>query len=523
MGTLVLTAVPKPAVASDADSPIQVKSAFTTSLKSVITSAAAVATKASSAATAGSTAATAVATAAQQTKDYVLDTLVWQIGNLAIKSMTKSVVNWINSGFEGSPAFVTDLEKNLQNVGDTVAQHFFDELATNLRTNSPFQDKVLDAVRLGYYLHTSKESFYTKNPYTLNTVSADDKAFLKGDFMQGGWNAWFATIINPANNPYGSQRLAEESLGNVVANATGQRVQELNWGKGFLSWRGDCIQYEGGNDTLTSAPVCTRNAAGELSCTPGKTTVVSLDGREKCLKNEIETPGSVVVDQLNTTFGANVNRLVSADEINEIVGALLNQLVSQVLGGGGGGSGSGSGGLRGLSRASAGGGSSYINQATGSTEATTTASVSSSFEATVNDQKNKIATFSSNWTKIGDAADAAKRCTNTGSPTPQEVSDRAGAAKGKAATAIAELDKILAAAEAAKEAPSGEQVSLLLNLSTTYQDLLTSGTLPTADEISESYTQSQDTGGTEPASLFSRMTALSTSSSCTQPVDSTRN
>src|SRR5690606_32479796 len=87
--------------------------------------------------------------ASMYTLEYVLDTLAWQAANLAIESMTKSLVNWINSGFQGSPAFVTDLNNNLRGVGDAVANQFFNELAMAYGDIqlSPFQDKVLDAVR----------------------------------------------------------------------------------------------------------------------------------------------------------------------------------------------------------------------------------------------------------------------------------------------------------------------------------------------------------------------------------------
>ena len=85
----------------------------------------------------------AVNSAAEYTLEYVLDGLAWEVANLAIQSMTKSIVNWINSGFEGSPAFVTDLRTNLRGVGDAVAARFFEELANQEIATTPFQDKVL--------------------------------------------------------------------------------------------------------------------------------------------------------------------------------------------------------------------------------------------------------------------------------------------------------------------------------------------------------------------------------------------
>lgn len=494
--------VPQTARASDVDSPIQVA-------KSIFTSIQAKATAIATGLTAGSTASSAVANAALSTKEYILDTLAWQVGKLAIQSMQKSLLNWINSGFQGSPAFATDLNKNLRGVGDAVANRFFQELSSQDITTSPFQDKILDTVRLGYYLSTSPESFYTRYPYTLNQVSPDAKAFLAGDFSQGGFNAWFATVMNPQNNPYGARDLANRVLSQTVAGATNNRVQELGWNKGFLSWKGECKEYDGGNQELTTAPVCTTNSAGELSCTPGDTTVVSLDGREKCLENEIETPGSVIVEQLNHTLGSNVDQLVTADEFNEIIAALLNQLVGHVLGA------NGSGGLRGVSRPSAGGGPSFLDQATsGTQQASTTSSVSKNFTFTISDQREHILAFQEAWIRIRTAADAAlAKCGAGKTPDPQPVIDRAGTLLTKASNALAALDAIQALIDEANNA-AGEQTAKLLEVSTQYQNLLSSGTLPTAEETAEAQTEAADTADLEPGSLYSQFTRMSTSTDC---------
>lgn len=418
----------------------------------------------------------AVETSTSNTKEYVLDTLAWQVANLAIESMTKSLVNWINSGFEGSPAFVTDLNQNLRGVGDAVAAQFFDELSQQTIATTPFQDQVLDTVRLGYYLRTSPESFYTRYPYTLNQVSPDARAFLDGDFSQGGFNAWFETVMNPQNNPYGAEDLANQALENAVANATSNRLQELSWNRGFLSWRGECEQLAEGADAI------------------------ELSGADPCLSYEVRTPGSVIMEQLNTQLGAGVNRLVSADEFNEIIGALLNQLVLQVVGGGDGG------GLRGTSQPSSGGGGSFFDQNSGG--GTGSSNIAGTFSATVERQIAQIEAYRAAWEKIRTAAEAARnRCGAGGSPDPQEVLDRAATALVKAADALAALNTIKADLDAVR-AQGGNQSDALLNVSNAYNTLTTSGTLPTPEEIAEAQAESRDSGDDEPSSLYTQMTRM---------------
>lgn len=427
----------------------------------------------------------AVFGSSENVKEYVLDTLAWQAANLAIESITKSTVNWINSGFQGSPAFVTDLNYNLRGVGDAVAAQFFEELGNQTIATTPFQDKVLDTVRLGYYLSTSPESFYTRYPYTLDQVSANDRAFLEGDFSQGGFNAWFATVMNPQNNPYGAQDLADQELARAVANATNNRLQELSWNRGFLSWRGECNEY---------AP------QGEEGYLPGDAPPadlsIDLSGEEACQGYEIETPGSVIMEQLNDQLGTGVNRLVSADEFNEIIGALLNQLASQVLGGS-------SGGLRGVSRPSSGGGGSFFDQTGGS--GGSGAAIARSFSATIVSQRQTVDTYRANWEKIRTAANLAEqRCGANGQPNPQVILGQAAAALAKAADAIAALEAIQAKIAEAS-AQGGDQTLALLAITEEYNALINSNTLPTPEEIAEAQTQSQDTGTTTPGSLYSQL------------------
>lgn len=421
------------------------------------------------------------AAAATNTLEYVLDGLAWQVANLAIQSMTKSIVTWINSGFEGSPAFVTDLRTNLRGVGDAVANRFFQELSNQEIATTPFQDKVLDAVRLGYYLRTSPESFYTRYPYTLNQVSPDARAFLEGDFSQGGWDAWFSTVMNPQNNPFGAQELANEALENAVAGATGDRLEELSWNRGFLSWRGKCT-----------------SPAPEGSAT-------NLSGEDSCLGYEIRTPGTAIMDSLNKVKNVPFDRLVSADEFNEIIGALLNQLALAILGGGEGG-----GGVRSLTQPGAGGGGTFFDR---NTEDRDTSSLSNNFAATITRQIDQVIAFQAAWERIRGAAAAAQTRCESGTPSPGPILARSTDMLTKAANSLAILREIESDMAEAR-ALGGNQTATLLDVTQRYNEFVSSGQLPTPEEFAEAQTESVDTGLIEPGSLYSQMVRLSNSVSC---------
>lgn len=468
LGSLLLvssvSALPQTAHAADYDSPLQVFNSLVTS----------------------------VSTAAEKVLNYTLNGLAWEVANLAIESITKSTVNWINSGFQGSPAFVTDLKQNMRGVADTIAGRFFDELNQTEFGRSPFQDPVLDAVRLGYYLRTSPESFYVRYPYTLDQVSSDDRAFLRGDFSQGGFNAWFATVMYPENNPFGMNILLNEQLENAIGSGISIRTQELDWSKGFLSWRGDCI---------ATAP------NPEANDTPGGgVSPFDLASEEPCIDYEVLTPGSVIENRLNKALDAGQERLIVADDFNEIISALLNQLVGQVLGGD-------SGGLRGVSRPSTGGGSSFLDRSTDpALNPGNSANTGAAFAATIAEQREILEVFQANWEKIRNAAEAARtRCGVEGEPNPEGVITRAENALVKAVNSIAayrDLEDRIAAAIAA----GGNQSVAITGIVSDFTQLNGSDTVPSGAEIAEAQIESQDTGDAEPGSLYSQMNRMASRS-----------
>ena len=57
-------------------------------------------------------------------KEYGLDAIGFMLANIVIGRVAASTVNWINSGFKGSPAFMTNPEAFFGNMGDKIAGQF---------------------------------------------------------------------------------------------------------------------------------------------------------------------------------------------------------------------------------------------------------------------------------------------------------------------------------------------------------------------------------------------------------------
>ncbi len=433
-------------------------------------------TKISTSITATNTGVSAVNATRQTISDTILKPLAWALAQAAIHSMTQSIVNWINSGFHGSPAFATDIKQNLRNLGDAAADMFLDQLKVqggiDLRT--PFQDQVANAVRDSYYKQGRMET-----SYNLNQLSSDPKGFINGQFGKGGFNAWFGTVLNSDNNPIGALYKAKNGLSNAVSEVRTNQLHELDWGHGFLSWRGSCA-------VKAPAP-----AAGAPA--------TSLNSKDTCLTYNIETPGSIIENQLGITATSPLRQLELAQSINQIVAALAGQLVSHIMGGGG---------LRSASNPSSGGGGSPVYQATVSSDsAASSATLADGFLQAVNDERAQVVGFQSNWQTIKTAALTAQTaCASSGSQPStsdstvtvsvriQQILNSANDALSRAAASLTEIDSIKKNADAATDPNSTTQGTSIASITQQYERLTSSSTLPSAQEMDYASTQSQNSG-----------------------------
>lgn len=274
---------------------------------------------------------TAANTTNQVSKECILDSLVILAREILIKQITTSIVNWINSGFEGSPAFVTDPKRFLQDTADAaVGEYIFGSSLGFLC--EPFAYEV----KLALLLEFNNDVYVPR--CTLSDVIDNTDNFIDDLDKNFRWDVWAEMTQNPSNNPYGSYVNAKLQISDDVAKALNIEKDKLNWGNGFLSYK-----------KCDGKSVLTAQDYNESDKQAGDFTINEKTG-EVCI---IKTPGSVINAQLNDTLSTGTTQLELADEINEIIGALLAQLAKQVVG---------PEGLGGLSSSSYSGGSSYTSK-----------------------------------------------------------------------------------------------------------------------------------------------------------------
>ncbi len=412
----------------------------------------------------------------------LLAPIAWTLSRAAIQSIVASTVRWINSGFNGSPGYVTNLSETLSSVADAQANIYFGQLLnSNALIRSPYQDQVYQYIRNNYQKSTARDAILGAHEYDLDLHTVNASGFLAGATTQGGLNAWFAAITNPANTPVGAMQIAQNELAASVIGAQEERKTELNWSQGILSFRGKC------NSSTSS-------------------NTVSLSSAEPCYGASIQTPGSIIKASLDKTFGSGIDSLVSAKDFDEIVSALLSQLILHISGG--------AGSLRGLSDPSSStGGTTYFNQ-TDPSQAAANTSVSSDFASILTSQTTQMQQFQSQWQTIYTAAQAAQSSlnsqscpmnSNTLTNVVRPVIDQATTEISNAQTTLSTLSTIQSELPVSGSQDSTAKITKATN---DYSAMLASATTPSTSDLTYASAQSTDTGTSTPASLYTQMNQI---------------
>jgi hypothetical protein len=226
------------------------------------------------------------------------DAIGLTIGKTLIRQFTKSVVSWINTGFQGNPSFVTDPAGFFINTADIAAGKFIEGSELGF---------LCDPIHIRLALNISySASFKDRITCTLTEVVQNLENFSQ-DFTQGGWDGWFSMTQHPANNPWGEYYVAKVEMDRRIAEAVGLKQDDLQRSGGFLSWQ-ECLDPPLTQDDVEDG------ATGE------------------CQEyGPIRTPGKVIESQLESSLDSDLSQLELADDFDEIIGALTSQVIKQVI------------------------------------------------------------------------------------------------------------------------------------------------------------------------------------------------
>jgi len=245
----------------------------------------------------------------------VANCLINVIAKVALQQITISVVNWINSGFNGQPSFVNNFQQFFTNVADLAAGQFIQGTALSFLC-SPFKLQIKVAIAQSYANRGAQSCSLTGIINNINN-------FMNGSFStQGGWPGLLTFTTVPTNNPYGAFAYAQAGLSTAQANATANAKNNIS-PTGFLNLQ----QVYGCTDSTQNGI----GVAGSIGVNAQAAQAAGSAALGQNCKTKVVTPGTVIENSLNSTNDTQIKQLGLANDIDQIISALTTQLMTKIL------------------------------------------------------------------------------------------------------------------------------------------------------------------------------------------------
>lgn len=258
-----------------------------------------------------------------------------------IRNIGSSIVNWVNSGFQGNPTFITDFEGMLTDTADQAIGTFIEGSDLGFLCND-FGFQIRIALALKY-----SQPFREQARCTLSDIG--ENISTNGG---RGWDNLLAISTEPQNNVYGAYFIAETELAQRAAKAVGIKEKRVAIGQGFLDFE-TCDRYETTDEvnkrlgTVTTGTGGVVTGGGTFNTTvtsqnansfvdPKSNQVTTQTGTNQsanaqCLQKTTKTPGTVIAGKINSTFAQGDIQQAVAQEIDQVIAATLNQLAQKVI------------------------------------------------------------------------------------------------------------------------------------------------------------------------------------------------
>jgi len=245
----------------------------------------------------------------QRKKENCTDSIFRAAARMILAYMTDSIIQWINSGFEGDPIFISNPKAFFADVANEVSGQFIEQLGL-AGLCDPFRPRIIIAL-------AQVPTFGERYRCTALDV-LDNLQDFHDDFSNGGWAGWF-TILQPQNNFYGTLYNAEADRARRIEDAGTYKRDELTQNNGFFSLR-KCTALDPAYEAL--------NTDAERAAYSGPWYEGGIKG---CVDTEVITPGKFIVESGVKINNAPIDDIISADEVNEVLTAIFNALINQLI------------------------------------------------------------------------------------------------------------------------------------------------------------------------------------------------
>lgn len=314
-------------------------------------------------------------TAVVKTKEWawqLLEELAKAVAMRALQEITKSTINWVNSGFHGSPLFLENPESFFKDIAKYEVRSLVDMYGYD-QLKYPFgRDFALNTIS-AYKSQLEQNTQYSLSNYI------SDPVLLKSyqtDFSVGGWSGFMINNMYPQNNYIGFQLEANEELARRVSGTfenNAEKVQKtLDQGMGFLSpqtcttnssynnmsnqfnapsfnqakWEKDWLQYnprpvsDPKYGSVTTEDVNAWTLKYKATLNEAQTNWKSKSNPSYCPPREDgapglvnTTPGSVIANQImGSVETPSELKKLAVNSGTQILSAIFDQLLNQLVG-----------------------------------------------------------------------------------------------------------------------------------------------------------------------------------------------
>ena len=280
-----------------------------------------------------------------------LDSAAYNVGKAMVADMTKSTLNWVNSGFAGNPLYTQDVGSYLKTIKNEKLKSFL----TDVQTSNPIFGNDLRSIITQQV--TGKSDGRLGKP--MNTPEAQEYRSFMNDFTHGGWDSLLGITQNPNNNPIGAYFSAIDKVSTQIDTAQNQTTDEINRNNGFLDMK-KCVEREpqradGGlvaclatvdQKVSDYVKTCMASYGGgdKKTCTDKAMVLYEKDYNKcrnsngyngnslaKCTKWQTVTPGSIIAEQVGFITNSSTRQAENIDSYNELLQSFFSKLFNKLL------------------------------------------------------------------------------------------------------------------------------------------------------------------------------------------------
>lgn len=286
----------------------------------------------------------------KQWAEIIVKQVLQAAARKVLQEVTKSTVNWINSGFHGSPLFLENPKSFFNDIAKSELKNMVDTFGYD-RVKFPFgRDFALNTIA------TYKNTLENNTSYTLSNVIKDTTVLhnYQNDFNFGGWNGFLINTQYPQNNYLGFQMTATEELARKVqgtAQSAAQKVSSaLQQGQGFLSPQ-KCMDegtnYNNGVNEFQKpgfpekkyrdehpSSVCTDQDCLDRWARDYEKAKADWAKDNTCKNLVNTTPGSVASAQITKALGLGTDQATLAGAMGNSLSTIFDALLNKFIGDG---------------------------------------------------------------------------------------------------------------------------------------------------------------------------------------------